>query len=69
MIGKFFFSYLFLPYKLDIFLLECGKYEKPQVHSRAPLIIKKLNVIFHLLTTYLKYKVDHEVCLNSHESI
>jgi hypothetical protein len=43
------FSNLLLPYKLNIFLLECEKYEKPQVHFNAPLMQKKLNVIFHLL--------------------
>ncbi len=58
-----------LPYKLDIFLLECEKDEKPQVHFKVPIIQKNLNVIFHLLPNLLKsYKVHCEFCLNSHES-
>ncbi len=45
---QFFFSNLFLSYKLDICLLECEKDEKPQVHFRAPLIqkFKKCNISF-----------------------
>jgi len=33
---QFFFSNLLLPYKLDIFLLECEKDEKPKVHFKTP---------------------------------
>jgi len=33
---QIFFSNLLLPYKLDIFLLECEKDEKPKVHFRTP---------------------------------
>jgi hypothetical protein len=37
---KSFFSNIFLPYKLNIFWLECEKNEKPQIYCRAPLIQK-----------------------------
>jgi hypothetical protein len=35
------FSNLLLPYKLDTFLLECEKDEKPQVHLKGPINSKK----------------------------
>jgi hypothetical protein len=63
-----FFSNLLLPYALDIFLLEYKKDEKPQVHSRPPLIQNFKNC--NILSTYnlhKGYKVDYGICLNSHE--
>jgi hypothetical protein len=65
-----FFSNLLEPYKLDIFLLECKKGEKPQVHFRPQLIQFFLKC--NILSTYnlhKGYKVDYGICLNSHEYI
>jgi hypothetical protein len=41
---KIFFSHIFLPYKLDIFWLECEKHEKPQIHFKTLIIQKKLKM-------------------------
>jgi hypothetical protein len=60
---------MLLPYKLNIFLLKCELNEKPQVHFRHPLIqsFKKCNISF-TYNLHKGYKVDCDICLNSHES-
>jgi hypothetical protein len=55
--GKYFFQTYFYP--LDIFLLECEKDEKPQIHFKAPLIqnLKKCN-ISSTYNLHKGYKID-----------
>ncbi len=69
LIGKYIFLKPILPYKLNIFLLECEKDEKPQEHFRAPLIqnFKKCNVT-SIYNLHKGYKIDCDLCLNSHEA-
>jgi hypothetical protein len=63
------FSNLFLPYKLNIFWLECEKDEKPQVHFKTPLLkILKKSYISSIYNLLKGYKIDCELCLNFHES-
>jgi len=59
-----------LPYKLDIFWLECEKDEKKKKCFMTPLIqrLKKCNISF--IYNLLKgYKINCELCLNFNEYI
>jgi len=55
-------------YKLNIFLLECEKDEKSQIHFRPPLIQDFKNCdISSIYNLHMGYKIDYDICLNSHE--
>jgi hypothetical protein len=56
------FSNILLPYKLDIFWLECEKGEKPQIPFKNPLIQKIIKYNISSIYNLLKgYKVDCEL--------
>jgi len=65
----FFFKPTFTLQARYIFIKKCEKDEKPQVHFKHPLILnsKKCN-ISSTYNLHKGYKIDYDICLNSHES-